>query len=251
MNIFFRVKTSSLKMSVSKMLWSSQKKHAYGFTLLEMLIAMTLTAVIGTVLFSTYNMVMDSGISIRKTVHQREGRRIFWTILDSDISGLCLIEKVLPSLSRDSIHNSEAYLKWIGDEKASPKDNEDELVLSFATTTSLTDALPTSVSGPVCVEYMLRSGGNAKVLIRRERAFCGVDGDFPWSEFVLLRNIRKIDVALYSQAQNRFETEWEPIQAGDAPESLRFTVHWDMATGSDEESQIVIPLFPRRSALAF
>ena len=33
----------------------------YGFTLVELLIAMTLTAVIGMVLFSTYSMVMDNG----------------------------------------------------------------------------------------------------------------------------------------------------------------------------------------------
>ena len=32
----------------------------YGFTLVELLIAMTLTAVIGMVLFSTYSMVMDN-----------------------------------------------------------------------------------------------------------------------------------------------------------------------------------------------
>lgn len=248
--MFFRADASSKKLSSTKILWSSQERYRQGFTLLEMLIAMTLTAVIGAVLFSTYNMVMDSGISIRKTVSQREGRRIFWTILDSDVSGLCLMENVLPPLSRVPISNSEAYLRWIGDEKESMKDSEDEILLSFATTTSLTESLQTSGSGPVCVEYRLRSGSNAKVLVRRERAFCGIDGNFPWEECVLLRNIRKIDVALYNRAQNQFETEWEPVQAGDAPESIRFTVHWDL-TNSAEESQLVVPLFPRRTALAY
>lgn len=250
MNIFFRANASSKRRSATKTLWSPQKRYVQGFTLLEMLIAMTLTAVIGTVLFSTYNMVMDSGIRIRKTVSQREGRRIFWTILDSDLSGLCLMENVLPPLSRVPISNSEAYLRWSGDEKVTVKDSEDEIILSFATTTSLTESLQTSGSGPVCVEYRLCSGNNAKVLVRRERAFCGVDGDFPWEEYVLLRNIRKIDVALYNRAQNQFETEWEPVQAGDVPESIRFTVHWEL-TNSAEESQLVVPLFPRRTALAY
>ena len=42
-----------------------------GFTLLELLIAMALTAVIGMVLFSTYSMVMNNGQSVRALVLER------------------------------------------------------------------------------------------------------------------------------------------------------------------------------------
>ena len=48
-----------------------------GFTLLELLIAMALTAVIGMVLFSTYSMVMNNGQSVRALVLEREGERIY------------------------------------------------------------------------------------------------------------------------------------------------------------------------------
>ena len=49
-----------------------------GFTLVELLIAMTLTAVIGMVLFSTYSMVMDNGKTVRNRVLERESERVFW-----------------------------------------------------------------------------------------------------------------------------------------------------------------------------
>lgn len=64
-----------------------------GFTLVELLIAMTLTAVIGMVLFSTYSMVMDNGKTVRNRVLERESERVFWGILDNDIAGLCLIDE--------------------------------------------------------------------------------------------------------------------------------------------------------------
>ncbi len=39
---------------------------------------MTLTAVIGMVLFSTYSMVMDNGKTVRNRVLERESERVFW-----------------------------------------------------------------------------------------------------------------------------------------------------------------------------
>ena len=83
-----------------------------GFTLVELLIAMTLTAVIGMVLFSTYSMVMDNGKTVRNRVLERESERVFWGILDNDIAGLCLIDdkrSTLPPLSLSLIH----ILVWL------------------------------------------------------------------------------------------------------------------------------------------
>ena len=85
-----------------------------GFTLVELLIAMTLTAVIGMVLFSTYSMVMDNGKTVRNRVLERESERVFWGILDNDIAGLCLIDdkrSTLPPLSREPIVPSDAFYR--------------------------------------------------------------------------------------------------------------------------------------------
>ena len=112
----------------------------YGFTLVELLIAMTLTAVIGMVLFSTYSMVMDNGKTVRNRVLERESERVFWGILDNDIAGLCLIDdkrSTLPPLSREPIVPSDAFYRLTETDKPQPSD--DEVLLSFATSSHLAD----------------------------------------------------------------------------------------------------------------
>lgn len=111
-----------------------------GFTLVELLIAMTLTAVIGMVLFSTYSMVMDNGKTVRNRVLERESERVFWGILDNDIAGLCLIDdkrSTLPPLSREPIVPSDAFYRLTETDKPQPSD--DEVLLSFATSSHLAD----------------------------------------------------------------------------------------------------------------
>ena len=98
-----------------------------GFTLVELLIAMTLTAVIGMVLFSTYSMVMDNGKTVRNRVLERESERVFWGILDNDIAGLCLIDdkrSTLPPLSREPIVPSDAFYRLTETDKPQPSDDE-------------------------------------------------------------------------------------------------------------------------------
>ena len=129
----------------------------YGFTLVELLIAMTLTAVIGMVLFSTYSMVMDNGKTVRNRVLERESERVFWGILDNDIAGLCLIDdkrSTLPPLSREPIVPSDAFYRLTETDKPQPSD--DEVLLSFATSSHLADMPGTPLPGPVCVEYVLQ-----------------------------------------------------------------------------------------------
>ena len=111
-----------------------------GFTLVELLIAMTLTAVIGMVLFSTYSMVMDNGKTVRNRVLERESERVFWGILDNDIAGLCLIDdkrSTLPPLSREPIVPSDAFYRLTENHKPQPSD--DEVLLSFANSSHMAD----------------------------------------------------------------------------------------------------------------
>ena len=238
----------------------------YGFTLVELLIDMTLTApncpmatrqrilkdshcgafaVIGMVLFSTYSMVMDNGKTVRNRVLERESERVFWGILDNDIAGLCLIDdkrSTLPPLSREPIVPSDAFYRLTETDKPQPSD--DEVLLSFATSSHLADMPGTPLPGPVCVEYVLRNGNRSAAFIRRERAYCGVEGDFPWSELVLVRNVKSLEVALYSAKTQFVEDGPPPLPPEAVPEAIRFTLH------REEEEQpelFVVPVFPRRS----
>ena len=202
-------------------------------------------AVIGMVLFSTYSMVMDNGKTVRNRVLERESERVFWGILDNDIAGLCLIDdkrSTLPPLSREPIVPSDAFYRLTETDKPQPSD--DEVLLSFATISHLADMPGTPLPGPVCVEYVLRNGNRSAAFIRRERAYCGVEGDFPWSELVLVRNVKSLEVALYS-TKTQFVEDWpSPLPPGAVPEAIRFTLH------REEEEQpelFVVPVFPRRS----
>ena len=135
-------------------------------------------AVIGMVLFSTYSMVMDNGKTVRNRVLERESERVFWGILDNDIAGLCLIDdkrSTLPPLSREPIVPSDAFYRLTETDKPQPSD--DEVLLSFATSSHLADMPGTPLPGPVCVEYVLRNGNRSAAFIRRERAYCGVEGE--------------------------------------------------------------------------
>ena len=216
-----------------------------GFTLVELLIAMTRTAVIGMVLFSTYAAVMDNGKNVRNRVLQRESERVFWGILDNDIAGLCVSgdkHSTLPPLARDPIVLSEDYYRMT--EADPPEASSDEVLLSFPTSSHLADIPESALPGPVCVEYVLRDGNRSAALIRRERAFCGVDGDFPWSELVLVRDVKRAEAALYTP-KTGFVAEWpSPVDPEDMPQAIRFRIERE-----DEErpQEIVIPVFPRRS----
>ena len=71
-----------------------------------------------------------------------------------------------------------------------------------------------------------------------------MEGDFPWSELVLVRNVKSLEVALYS-TKTQFVEDWpSPLPPGTVPEAIRFTLH------REEEEQpelFVVPIFPRRS----
>ena len=217
----------------------------YGFTLVELLIAMTLTAVIGMVLFSTYSMVMDNGKTVRNRVLERESERVFWGILDNDIAGLCLIDDKRSTCPRSPVSRlSRPTRSTASPKRTRPQPSDDEVLLSFATSSHLADMPGTPLPGPVCVEYVLRNGNRSAAFIRRERAYCGVEGDFPWSELVLVRNVKSLEVALYS-TKTQFVEDWpSPLPPGARARSIRFTLH------REEEEQpelFVVPVFPRRS----
>lgn len=217
---------------------SSTPKQEQGFTLVELLIAMVLTALIGTVLFSTYILISDSGVKGRALVQSREAPRIFWGIAETDISGLVL-SKELPLPSRTPILPSEKWQEASG-ESAEPA--EGTYLLTFATTSSLEGGPELGLSGPLCVEYVARQGRSGMALIRRERPFCGVDGDFPWSEAVLLTGLKDVRMKLYSSERGEWdvpeEKEWHRIGAV-LPQALRIILEYEDA---EEPETLLVPL---------
>lgn len=209
-----------------------------GFTLVELLIAMVLTALIGTVLFSTYAFIADSGVKGRELVQSREASRIFWGIVDADISGLVL-SRDLPLPSRTPMRPSEEWLE-AARETVEPEDGV--CLMAFATTSFLDQGPEVGLAGPRCVEYVARQGRSGVALIRRERPFCGVDGDFPWTEAVLLTGLKDARVALYSSEHGEWdmpeEKEWHRLGAV-LPQAVRIILEYD---GAEEPETLLVPL---------
>ena len=215
----------------------SMPKLEQGFTLVELLIAMVLTAIIGAVLFSTYILISDSGVKGRELVQSREAPRIFWGIAETDVSGM-ILSKELPLPSRTPILPSEKWQKATG-ESAEPA--EGTYLLTFATTSSLEGGPELGLSGPVCVEYVARQGRSGMALIRRERPFCGVDGDFPWSEAVLLTGLKDVRMRLYSSKNGEWdmpeEKEWHRLEAV-LPQAIRIILEYEDA---EEPETLLVP----------
>ncbi len=188
-----------------------------GFTLFEMLIAMALTAVIGAVLFRTWDMVALSGRQAQQAVAARERERIVFGIIDNDMAALHIASggiSTLPPLGKSAILPSEAYHTETGTEAPEPEEGE-SVLLSFATRVSALPEAASTAEDVFCVEYRLRPvSPNRKMLVRRERAFCGVSGEFPWREIVLFPSLvtARFDLVLPG---GRTATEW----AGDGSDS--------------------------------
>ena len=216
----------------------STKPSPQGFTLFEMLIAMALTAVIGTVLFRTWDMVAMSGRYAQQVVAGRERGRIVFGIIDNDIAAIHTTSEgltTLPLLGKTAILSSEEYYTQTETEPPEAEEGE-EILLSFATGMS---AFPEAVSAGdmVCVEYRLRSGlSGKKMLVRRERAFCGVSGEFPWREIVLFSSLvtARFDLVL---PDDQIITEWGEDGTDVAEDTgivgLRLT--YKMADGEEED----------------
>lgn len=214
-----------------------------GFTLFELLIAMALTAVIGAVLFQTWNMVAHSSVDAVKIVNKREKERIVLALMDNDFTGMIFPREEtsnLPFPSRQSIDWSDEFYEALGKNKEKRAQNQRKTLIAFAGITSL--ATEAAMPGwPVCIEYILDKDGTKYNLLRRERQTCGIDGDFPWQENILMENIKDADVEFIFDNGRRLR-EWDSSDLKSPPEVLRFS--W--TSENNMEKEILFPLFPGR-----
>lgn len=227
-----------------------------GFTLFELLIALGLTAVIGMVLFTCWDMVVRSGQDVRRTVAAREAERIAHVVLDNDMSTLIVHVaegSTLPPLSRQPIVPPDIFYALTGREK--PPEREDELLVSFACGAGISHATLAlaapengSPGGPVCVEYRLRKsalGGHN--LIRRERAYCGLSGDFPWLEIVLLSSLERAGLELILPG-GRIVRDWDGQEERPLPQAVRLRF---LRVGEMEEEIFEVPVPAGRTEIGW
>lgn len=170
-----------------------------GFTLFELLIAIMLTAVIGTVMFKTWDTAVKSGEKATQAVEGRERERIVFGIMDNDMAAIQHPDaenSSLPRISKEPILPDEGFYKMMGRKKESGLPGGESVLLSFSTSSSIRQD-GRFMGAPVCVEYRLvRQSADRYGLKRRERGMCGVSGDFPWDETMLMDNLQTAKMEL-------------------------------------------------------
>ena len=212
-----------------------------GFTLFELLIAMALTAIIGAVMFQTWNMTAQSGVDASRIVAEREKERIVLALLDNDMATMIFPGEEnanLPPPATDSIELSDEFYEAMDRKRDDKKDKTSRTLLSFAGGTSLSGDSP-SPGRAVCVEYVLRKSEREYALIRREREHCGLSGDFPWLETTLMDNISRASFEMV-YADGKRLSAWKKEDLKPEPVAMRLT--W--TPSGEKEKEILFPVFP-------
>lgn len=210
-----------------------------GFTLIETMVALTLTAIIGAVMFKTWDMATRANLDIKNHVAVRERERVVFAIMDNDVAAILPAgeeDEYLPIFSKSRVDSSDEFYEIMEREKETSKN--ETILMSFASGSSLKpDGAPPGF--PVCVEYVAR-GAASKTVVRRERDYCGVSGDFPWLETELLSGLDDAGVQLINIKGERLN-DWSVEDLRANPPAARF--YW---RENGNEREFVIPLFDRR-----
>lgn len=211
-----------------------------GFTLLEMLITMLITALIGTVLFGTYRNVAESRKQAQTYVEARERPRMLRAIFDDDLSSmLSVYDRRLPLMSRQPVEIGESYSEAVGKEPQRRTAPDEEVIFSFATTSGLLPEGRTPAIGLYCVEYIVKELQGGKALLRRERPHCGVEGVFEWREQLLLPSVYRVTAEVWPAGGDSFQQEWDGMQSSDdIPRAVRFHI-WHTAEDSLPETLVI------------
>lgn len=208
-----------------------------------MLIAMCLTAVIGAVMFQTWNMVAQNGMEAAKIVKNREKERIAFALMDNDIGSMIFPgeeNQNLPAPAPAPIELSDDFYEAMDRKKENIKDRNIITLLSFAGGSSLSQESE-AVGLPFCIEYNLRKTESGFALERRERQNCGISGDFPWQESVVLDNLKDAKFEMIFP-NGRKLTQWQRADLSPQPVAVRLA--WTAA--DNQEKEILFPVLPRR-----
>lgn len=226
--------------------WNEFLSHNSGFTLFELLIAMLLTAIIGAVMFKTWDLVIHAGTDSRQLVALRERERTVFGILDNDMAGMIFPSgDGLPLPSAAPVEPATEFYEALGRKQESTLPPGASILLSFACGASIN---PHGIKPefPVCVEYRLQKTLQGSDLVRRERQACGISGDFPWQETILFKNI---DTAKFEFIfpNGRTLARWTPDDLAQHPQAIRFA--W--RPHGEKERELLFSIFPQKMEIGW
>lgn len=197
-----------------------------GFTLFELLIAMTLMATIITTLFALFSNVIDASQHARKRMAYDQAGRTILSIVEDDLRYM-LPDMKTSELKFDATLDSDTF------------DEQD--LLGFASTSSLAFRTHEHVRSLQYVTYSLKEQDNDLfTLIRTERPNPTVKGDFKELKYPLLEDISECIFEYYNGEYNEFQKDWG-VEKTLLPTAIRMT----FTLGTKDEPyqyQLVIPL---------
>jgi len=164
-----------------------------GFTLLEVLIAMALSAVIMMALFAMFDSVADVAAGVRKQEEASEGVRALESILFDDLRSLYAGKK--------------ADFRFRG--KSGSFLGGDGILMEFCTSASLGDNSEGACFSLQRVEYALKEDSGAGVLVRREKKYCGLSGRWPWVEAPIFKGVAELELEYFNAGSKAFQSEWD------------------------------------------
>ncbi len=196
-----------------------------GFTLIEVLLALTLASIILASLFALFDNVSDVQRHVRESFARSRVMRTVFGVMEDDLRSIQQPEDspVLAGVSNSGF-------------------GQDESLLSIITASTLTMHQRTPHLGLQLVEYVLRGDSGRRRLVRRERPYARINGDFEYSEVVLAQDVQDLEVGYYDEDYNEFRAEWDPsFEGNDLPLAVRVR----LTLGEEDAKEVyelVVPL---------
>lgn len=184
-----------------------QAQAKAGFTLIEMLVALTLSSVVMMALFSMYSGVVDVASHVKSEEGTAYGQSVFEAILSEDLQSVYT-----------SIEDEFAFKGRSGDFLGI-----DGEFLSFCTSASLNAVGAQATMKLNRVEYVLEGGREGKALYRKEKNYCGIPGEWEWVKTKILENVTELELEYLSPEDNSYTTQWESVK-GSLPKAVSLLI---------------------------
>ena len=168
-----------------------------GFTLLETLVAITLSSVVMLALFGMFSGVVDVVSHVRMQEGTSYGQSVFRSLLMDDLRSVYL--------------GPQAEFRFKGESGSFL--GIDGGFLEFATSASLNSVGEGVATSLKRVQYTMERGEKGSDIIRRELAHCGVTGDWEWVEAVVFRGVEELELEYLDPEDWSYSTEWNKLGA--------------------------------------
>jgi len=207
-----------------------------GLTLLELLVALALAALVGVAVFVMHRSAMGAYDQVRQVRRSEFGIRVLIDVLTDDLRSVY------------AYGGDDENFFFIG---SKPGDSEASF-LEFSTTASL-DLLARPESTEVRrVRYVLTEGSDSDLfnIVREERPYCGVAMDIAdedWSSVILVQDVAEVTAGYYDDLTSSFMENWmsDPSQTNRPmrPGAMKLSV---AMPGNRQPWELLIKLPPIR-----